>query len=61
MHPWADVLLQEPEHDAGAMALSRAVWATLTGLGRLATFLLGDTGDVLLATTLEEMAEPARC
>jgi CubicO group peptidase (beta-lactamase class C family) len=59
VHPWADVLLQEPEHDAGAMAPAGQLWATLIDLGRLATFLLGDTGDVLSPTTLEEMAEPA--
>ena len=59
VHPWADVLLAEPEHDAGAMAPAGQLWATLTDLGRLATFLLGDTGDVLSATTLEEMAQPA--
>jgi CubicO group peptidase (beta-lactamase class C family) len=59
VHPWADVLLPEPEEDAGAMAAAGQLWATLTDLGRFATFLLGDTGDVLSADTLEEMATPA--
>ena len=59
VHPWADVLLREPEHDAAAMAPAGQLWATLTDLGALAAFLIGDTRDVLSPDTLEEMAEPA--
>ena len=59
VHPWADVLLPEPEHDAGAMAAAGQLWATLTDLARFGAFLLGDTGDVLDPATLEEMAEPS--
>jgi CubicO group peptidase (beta-lactamase class C family) len=59
VHPWADVVLPEPEHDAGVMAAAGQLWATLADLGRFATFLLGDTGDVLSPATLEEMAVPA--
>lgn len=59
VHPWADVLLPEPEHHHGAMAPAGQLWATLTDLARLAAFLLGDTGDVLPAATLEEMTVPA--
>ena len=59
VHPWADVLLPEPEHDGGAMAAAGQLWATLADLARFGAFLLGDTGDVLAADTLEEMAEPA--
>ena len=59
VHPWADVLLREPEHDAGAMAPAGQLWATLADLGRFAAFLLGDTSDVLAASTLEEMGEPS--
>ena len=59
VHPWADVLLPEPEEDAAAMAAAGQLWATLTDLGRFAAFLLGDTGDVLSAATLEEMASPS--
>lgn len=59
VHPWADVLLPEPEHHHGAMAPAGQLWAPLTDLARLATFLLGDTGDVLDAGTLEEMTVPA--
>lgn len=59
VHPWADILQPEPEHDGGAMAAAGQLWATLTDLGRFAAFLLGDTGDVLAGATLEEMREPA--
>jgi CubicO group peptidase (beta-lactamase class C family) len=59
VHPWADVVLPEPEHDAGVMAAAGQLWATLADLGRFAAFLLGDTADVLDPVTLEEMAVPA--
>ena len=59
VHPWADVLQPEPEHDAGAMAPAGQLWATLADLGRFAAFLLGDTGDVLSEAALAEMREPA--
>jgi CubicO group peptidase (beta-lactamase class C family) len=59
VHPWADVVLPEPEHHAGVMAAAGQLWATLADLGRLAAFLLGDTADVLAPATLEEMTVPA--
>ena len=59
VHPWADVVLPEPEHHAGVMAAAGQLWATLDDLARFGAFLLGDTGDVLDPTTLEEMAVPA--
>jgi len=59
VHPWADVVLPEPEHHAGVMAAAGQLWATLNDLGRFASFLLGDTADVLDAATLEEMTVPA--
>ncbi|RBY97034.1 serine hydrolase [Blastococcus sp. TF02-8] len=59
VHPWADVVLPEPEHHAGVMAAAGQLWATLTDLGRFAAFLLGDTADVLDPGTLEEMTVPA--
>ncbi len=58
VHPWADVLLPEPEHDAGAMASAGQLWSTVSDLSRWATFLGGDTGEVLDADTLAEMREP---
>lgn len=59
VHPWADVVLPEPEHSAGVMASAGQLWATLADLARFAAFLLGDTADVLSPATLEEMAVPA--
>ncbi|MGY2078950.1 serine hydrolase domain-containing protein [Modestobacter sp. SYSU DS0657] len=59
VHPWADVVLPEPEHDAGVMAAAGQLWATLADLGRCAVFLLGDTADVVSPATLEEMTVPA--
>ena len=59
VHPWADLLQPEPEHDAGAMAPAGQLWATLHDLGRFAAFLLGETGGVLADDTLEEMLLPA--
>ncbi|GGQ20213.1 serine hydrolase [Streptosporangium pseudovulgare] len=59
VHPWADVLLPEPEHDAGAMAPAGQMWSTPADLARWAAFLAGDTGDVLSTETLAEMREPA--
>jgi CubicO group peptidase (beta-lactamase class C family) len=59
VHPWADVVLPEPEHHAGVMAAAGQLWATLADLGRFAAFLLGDTGEVLAPGTLEEMTVPA--
>jgi CubicO group peptidase (beta-lactamase class C family) len=59
VHPWADVVLAEPEHHAGVMAAAGQLWAPLSDLARLAVFLLGDTADVLDPATLEEMTVPA--
>jgi CubicO group peptidase (beta-lactamase class C family) len=59
VHPWADVVLPEPEHHAGVMAAAGQLWSTLADLARFAAFLLGDTGDVLRPATLEEMTVPA--
>jgi CubicO group peptidase (beta-lactamase class C family) len=59
VHPWADVVLPEPEHHAGVMAAAGQFWASLEDLARFAAFLIGDTGDVLDPATLEEMTVPA--
>ena len=58
MHPFADVLLPEPEHDAGAMAPAGQLWTTVQDLARWAAFAGGDTGGVLSTDTLAEMYEP---
>jgi CubicO group peptidase (beta-lactamase class C family) len=59
VHPWADVLLPEPEHDAGAMAPAGQLWATLSDLGRFAAFLLDGDEHVLPLAVLQEMSVPA--
>ncbi len=59
VHPWADVLLPEPEHDHGAMAAAGQFWSTPADLARWAAFVGGHTGDVLRPATLAEMREPA--
>lgn len=59
VHPWAQLVLEEPEHDAGALAPAGQLWSTLEDLGRLAAFLLGDTGGVLCDDTIAEMKAPA--
>ncbi|MEO7422425.1 MAG: serine hydrolase domain-containing protein, partial [Ornithinibacter sp.] len=58
VHPFADVLLSEPEHDAGAMAPAGQLWTTASDLARWAAFLGGDTAGLLGADTLAEMLEP---
>ncbi|WP_222132126.1 serine hydrolase [Pseudonocardia sp. C8] len=59
VHPWADLVLAEPEHDAGVMAPAGQLWCTARDLARLGAFLLGDTGGVLSPATVEEMTVPA--
>ncbi|GAA5029375.1 serine hydrolase domain-containing protein [Actinopolymorpha pittospori] len=58
VHPWADVVLPEPTHDAGAMAPAGQLWSTITDQARWAAFVAGDTGGVLDPDTLAEMREP---
>lgn len=59
VHPWADVLLPEPAHDAKGMAPAGQLWSTVADLATWSAFLGGDTGDVLSADSLAEMREPA--
>ena len=58
VHPLADLLHVEPEHDAGAMAPAGQLWSTVGDLSRWATFLAGHTGDVLSRATVTEMLRP---
>jgi CubicO group peptidase (beta-lactamase class C family) len=58
VHPWADVMLAEPEHDAGAMGPAGQLWSTLADLARWAAFLAGDGAGLLDPATLAEMREP---
>ncbi len=67
VHPHADLLLPEPEHDAEAMAPAGQLWTTVADLARWAGFLAGQdepggkggTGGLLAAATLAEMRAPA--
>jgi len=59
VHPWADVLLPEPAHDAVALAPAGQLWSTTTDLARWCSFLGGDTGGVLDPDTLAEMRAPS--
>ncbi len=57
VHPWADVLLPEPAHDAVAMAPAGQLWSTVTDLCRWAAFWCGDSGEVLHPDSVAEMRE----
>jgi len=62
VHPHADLLLPEPEHDAGVMAPAGQLWTTIADLARWAGFLAGrDPGQAALLdpVTLAEMRRPA--
>lgn len=58
VHPHADVLLPQPEHDGGAMAAAGQMWCSIVDLARWATFIAGDTADVISEDTLTEMLRP---
>lgn len=58
VHPYADVLLTEPEHDAGAMAPAGQLWTTVTDLASFARLLSGQADGIIAAKTLAEMREP---
>ncbi len=58
VHPYADALLAEPEHDAGAMAPAGQLWTTVGDLAAFATFLSGGVPGLLAESTLAEMREP---
>jgi CubicO group peptidase (beta-lactamase class C family) len=58
VHPWADLVLPEPEHDAGAMAPAGQLWTTVADLARWTGFLSGHGPALLSADTLAEMREP---
>ena len=58
VHPWADLVHDEPTPDTAAMGPAGQLWSTVEDLARFARLLLGDTGDVLRPDTLAEMATP---
>lgn len=58
VHPFADVLMAEPEHDAGAMAPAGQLWSTVDDLLKWADFLARGNESVLADRTLELMLQP---
>ncbi|MEO5832710.1 MAG: serine hydrolase domain-containing protein [Nakamurella sp.] len=58
VHPYADLVLAEPEHDAAAMAPAGQLWSTTGDLARFAAFLHAGLDGVLPATALTEMKRP---
>lgn len=58
VHPLADLLHIEPEHDAAVMAPAGQLWSTVADLSRWAAFLAGETGGLLSPDTLDEMRSP---
>lgn len=58
VHPYADVLLPEPEHHAGAMAPAGQLWTTTADLARWVALLTGHRPSMLAPATLAEMCEP---
>ncbi len=58
VHPHADLVLAEPEHDAGAMAPAGQLWTTAEDLCRWAAVLSGSRPDLLSRDTAAEMRLP---
>jgi hypothetical protein len=58
VHPHVDAVLEEPAHDAGAMAPAGQLWSTVQDLGRWSDALLGRRAEVLGSASASEMAEP---
>ncbi|AWB91943.1 serine hydrolase domain-containing protein [Aeromicrobium chenweiae] len=58
VHPLADLLHVEPEHDAVAMSPAGQLWSTAEDLSTWAAFLAGRTQGVLAESTLREMLRP---
>ncbi len=58
VHPHADLVHDEPEHDADAMAPAGQLWSTVADLARWAGFLAGGAGAVLASETRDEMCVP---
>jgi CubicO group peptidase (beta-lactamase class C family) len=55
VHPHADLLLPEPEYDAGFMAPAGQLWTTVADLSSLAGFLAGPGNGLIDPGTLAEM------
>jgi hypothetical protein len=59
VHPWADVLLPEPEHDHGLLAAAGQLWSTPGDLCRFGGWLAGDGRSILERDTVAQMRTPA--
>ena len=55
VHPWADLVTPEPEHDAGVLAPAGQLWSTVADLAVWAAVLAGDHPEVLSAQAAEQM------
>lgn len=58
VHPHADLVMDEPEHDALAMAPAGQLWSTMEDLARWSDVLAGGRPEVLSRASVAEMAEP---
>ncbi len=58
LHPHADLVLVEPEHDHGAMGPAGQLWSTVEDLARWSGVLAGARSEVLASASASEMAEP---
>ncbi|MFJ9039806.1 serine hydrolase domain-containing protein [Streptomyces sp. NPDC102406] len=59
VHPYADVLLPEPNEDLGLMAPAGQLWSTTGDLAAFGAFLLTGDDRVLSAESVREMRTPA--
>lgn len=58
VHPLADLVHVEPEHDAVSMAPAGQIWSSVNDLAKWAAFVSGQTRDVLAPESLQEMLRP---
>jgi len=58
VHPHADLIVSEPEHDAVAMAPAGQLWSTIDDLVRWSDVLVGRRPEILSVESLREMTEP---
>jgi CubicO group peptidase (beta-lactamase class C family) len=59
VHPWQDIVHEEPRLDAGAMAAAGQLWSTVADLGAWAAFLIDPKPSVLAPDSVAEMCTPA--